>query len=64
VRLHLGSGSRRGAPAQEKHEAFGAGPEQATRMMRQLEHFSYEERLRELLFHSYVFLTSQLAADL
>jgi len=32
--------------AQERHGAFGAGPEEATKMIRGLEHLSYEERLR------------------
>ena len=34
--------------AQERHGPVRAGPEEATKMTRELEHFSYEERLREL----------------
>jgi len=34
--------------AQERHGAVGEGPEEATAMIRGLEHLSDEERLREL----------------
>jgi len=34
--------------AQERHRAVGAGPEEATKMIRGLKHLSYEESLREL----------------
>jgi len=34
--------------AQERHRAVGAGPEEATKMIRGLKHVSYEEKLREL----------------
>ena len=37
-----------GSPAQEGHRAVGVGPEEATKMIRKLEHLSHEERLREL----------------
>jgi len=40
--------SNSGAPAQERHEAVGAGPEEAAEMIRGLEHLSCEDRLREL----------------
>jgi len=35
-------------PAQERHGPVGAGPEEATKMTRGLEHLSYRKRLREL----------------
>jgi len=35
-------------PAQERHRAVGVGPEEVTKMIRGLEHLSYEDRLREL----------------
>jgi len=35
-------------PAQERHGPVGAGPEEARKMIRGMEHLSYEERLREL----------------
>jgi len=34
--------------AQERHGCVGAGPEETTKMIRRLEHLSYEERLKEL----------------
>jgi len=35
-------------PAQKRNRLVGAGPEEATAMIRGLEHLSHEERLREL----------------
>jgi len=35
-------------PAQDRHGAVGAGPEESKKMIRGLEHLCYEERLREL----------------
>ena len=37
-----------GPTAQERCGAFGAGPEEATKMIGGLEHLSYKDRLREL----------------
>ncbi|GAB0188287.1 hypothetical protein GRJ2_001294000 [Grus japonensis] len=34
-----------GAPVQERHGAVGASPEEATKLIRGLEHLSYEDRL-------------------
>jgi len=34
--------------AQERHGAVGAGPEQTTKTIQGLQHFCYEDRLREL----------------
>jgi len=35
-------------PAQERHGPVGVGPEEVTKMIRELEHLSCEDRLREL----------------
>lgn len=37
-----------GSSAQEGHGAVGASPEEATKLIRGMEHLSQEERLREL----------------
>ncbi|KAK4830841.1 hypothetical protein QYF61_013770 [Mycteria americana] len=37
-----------GSPVQDRHGPVGAGPEEAMEMIMRLEHFSHEERLREL----------------
>jgi len=38
--------------AQDRHGPVGAGPEEATKFIRGMEHLSYEEKLRELVFFS------------
>ncbi|KAK4827318.1 hypothetical protein QYF61_016568 [Mycteria americana] len=40
--------SSSGSSAQERHGAVGAGPEEATKMLRGMEHLCCEDRLREL----------------
>ncbi|KAF4798722.1 hypothetical protein TURU_061853 [Turdus rufiventris] len=45
---HWNSVSSCGAPAQEGHGPAGESPEQVTKMIREMEHLSCEERLREL----------------
>lgn len=37
-----------GSPAQDRQGRTGEGPAEATKMMRGLEHFSYQEKLSEL----------------
>jgi len=46
MRSHLHSSL--GPPAQEGQEPVGVGPEEAMRMIRGLEHPSYEDKPREL----------------
>ncbi|TRZ14697.1 hypothetical protein HGM15179_012401 [Zosterops borbonicus] len=48
VRPHLECSVQFWAPQYKRHGAAGVRPEEATKMMRGLEHLSYEERLRDL----------------
>jgi len=49
LRPHLESWVQLWSPQHKKaHGCVGAGPEEATEMIRGLEHLSYEDRLREL----------------